>query len=53
MAAATTALFELLKAGDHVVLTNDCYGARGSSSPGSSPASASSPRWWSRATSGP
>jgi len=25
MAAATTALFELLKAGDHVVLTNDCY----------------------------
>ena len=25
MAGATTALFELLKAGDHVVLTNDCY----------------------------
>jgi cystathionine gamma-synthase len=25
MAAATTVLFELLKAGDHVVLTNDCY----------------------------
>jgi cystathionine gamma-synthase len=25
MAAATTALFELLKAGDHVVLTKDCY----------------------------
>ncbi|HZR09482.1 MAG TPA: aminotransferase class I/II-fold pyridoxal phosphate-dependent enzyme [Myxococcales bacterium] len=25
MAAATTALFELLKAGDHVVLTSDCY----------------------------
>src|SRR5438045_4051457 len=25
MAAATTALFELLKASDHVVLTNDCY----------------------------
>jgi len=25
MAAATSALFELLKAGDHVVLTNDCY----------------------------
>ena len=25
MAAITTALFELLKAGDHVVLTNDCY----------------------------
>ena len=25
MAAATTALFELLKAGDHVVLTADCY----------------------------
>lgn len=25
MAAVTTALFELLKAGDHVVLTNDCY----------------------------
>jgi len=25
MAAATTALFELLKGGDHVVLTKDCY----------------------------
>ena len=25
MAAATTALFELLKAGEHVVLTSDCY----------------------------
>ena len=25
MAAATTALLELVKAGDHVVLTNDCY----------------------------
>ena len=25
MAAVTTALFELLKTGDHVVLTNDCY----------------------------
>src|SRR3989449_4780954 len=25
MAAATTALLELLKAGDHVVLTSDCY----------------------------
>lgn len=25
MAAVTTALFELLKAGDHVILTNDCY----------------------------
>jgi len=25
MAAATTALFELLKGGDHVVLTSDCY----------------------------
>ena len=25
MAAVTTTLFELLKAGDHVVLTNDCY----------------------------
>jgi cystathionine gamma-synthase len=25
MAATTTALFELLKAGDHVVLTSDCY----------------------------
>ncbi|TMA13503.1 MAG: PLP-dependent transferase, partial [Deltaproteobacteria bacterium] len=25
MAAATSALFELLKAGDHIVLTNDCY----------------------------
>jgi cystathionine gamma-synthase len=25
MAAVTTALFELLHAGDHVVLTNDCY----------------------------
>lgn len=25
MAAATTALFELLKAGDHIVLTSDCY----------------------------
>jgi cystathionine gamma-synthase len=25
MAAVTTALFELLKSGDHVVLTNDCY----------------------------
>jgi cystathionine gamma-synthase len=25
MAALTTALFELLKAGDHIVLTNDCY----------------------------
>jgi len=25
MAAVTTALFELLKAGDHVVLMNDCY----------------------------
>ena len=25
MAAITTALFELLKAGDHIVLTNDCY----------------------------
>src|SRR5437763_7585382 len=25
MAAVTTALFELLKAGDHVILTADCY----------------------------
>ena len=25
MAAVTTALFELLKAGDHIVLTSDCY----------------------------
>jgi cystathionine gamma-synthase len=25
MAAVTTALFELLKAGDHVILTSDCY----------------------------
>ena len=25
MAAITTALFELLKSGDHLVLTNDCY----------------------------
>ena len=25
MAAITTALFELLKAGDHVILTSDCY----------------------------
>ena len=25
MAAVTTALFELVKGGDHVVLTNDCY----------------------------
>src|SRR2546425_10991317 len=25
MAAVTTALFELLKSGDHLVLTSDCY----------------------------
>src|SRR4051812_47355567 len=25
MAAVTTALFELLKSGDHLILTNDCY----------------------------